>query len=230
MSARPGVTRIRKDAESLVDRATGAVRQSIVDGRLRPGEALSISDLAEELGVSPSPVREALQRLAGQGLVLLRPARTAVVAPLELADLHEVYRLRELVEVDAAVRACSQLTDADVARLEAELEALGEASPVSETFWSHHSAFHGILMRPVLTARLERMVTELRDAAERYVRVVYGHTDVLQDRSVHERHVPLVDAARSRKPVAMRRALTAHLVDNERELTRKVAEILVPAS
>lgn len=230
MSARPGVPRIRKDTESLVDRATSAVRQSIVDGRLRPGESLSISDLADELGVSPSPVREALQRLAGQGLVLLRPARSAVVAPLELADLHEVYRLRELIEVDAGARACPQLTDADLKRLDSELEALDGASPVSEAFWSHHNAFHGTLLRPVLTARLERVVTELGHAAERYIRVVYGHTDVFQDRSVHARHVPLVEAARSRKSATMRRALTAHLVDNERELTRKVAEILAPAS
>jgi DNA-binding GntR family transcriptional regulator len=67
--------------------------------------------------VSLSPVREALQRLSGQGLILLRPARTAVVAPLDAADLEEIYRLRGLIEVDALTRAAPLLQDAQLEQI-----------------------------------------------------------------------------------------------------------------
>src|ERR1019366_2989600 len=136
-------------------------RRAILEGRLRPGETLSISDLAADLGVSHSPVREALQRLSGQGLILLRPARTAVVAPLDLGELEEIYRLRALIEGDALGRAA---------------ERLPGAATDTDPFWDAHNAFHRGLMPPVLTPRLERLITELWQAAERYIRIVYLET------------------------------------------------------
>jgi DNA-binding GntR family transcriptional regulator len=122
VSTKTGIAPISPATQSLVDRVSHAVRRAILEGQLRPGEALSISDLAGDLGVSHSPVREALQRLSGQGLIVLRPARTAIVAPLELEDLREIYRLRELLEVDAAARSAPRMTATELAILERELE------------------------------------------------------------------------------------------------------------
>jgi DNA-binding GntR family transcriptional regulator len=223
---RTGVKPINQEFQSLVDKVTHVVRQSIVEGRTRPGEALSISDLAIDLGVSPSPVREALQRLAGQGLVELRPARTPIVAPLELEDLHEIYRLRLLLEVDAVARACPQLTDEDLRDLKAEFEAMTTAPADSDHFWDSHDAFHQILWRPVFTERLSRLITQLWQAGQRYLRVVYGETDALQKHSPLERHLPLLEAARARDGVIMRAALTEHLASSEGELASKLAAVL----
>jgi DNA-binding GntR family transcriptional regulator len=223
---RTGVTPIHQEVQSLVDRVTHAVRQSILDGRLRPGETLSISDLATDLRTSHSPVREALQRLSGQGLVELRPARTAIVAPLKLDDLHEIYRLRLLNEVEAVGRACPLLTDADLAELEEQFSILKAAELDSEEFWASHNGLHRTLMRPVATERLDRLITELWQAAERYIRVVYGETEVLRERTAYERHLPLLEAARTRNAATMRKALTAHLRSNERELSSKLDTIL----
>jgi DNA-binding GntR family transcriptional regulator len=223
---RTGVTPIHQEVQSLVDRVTHAVRQSIVDGRLRPGETLSISDLASDLRTSHSPVREALQRLASQGLVELRPARTAIVAPLGLDDLHEIYRLRLLNEVDAVGRACPLLTETDLAEIEEQFRLLDSAARDSEEFWTSHDAFHRLLMRPVATPRLDRLTNQLWQAAERYIRVVYGETDVLEHYSAYERHIPLLEAARGGDDPTMRMALTAHLSSNERELSTKLAAIL----
>jgi DNA-binding GntR family transcriptional regulator len=223
---RTGVKPIKQESQSLVDKVTHVVRQSIVEGRLRPGEALSISDLAIDLGVSPSPVREALQRLAGQGLVELRPARTPIVAPLELEDLHEIYRLRLLIEVDAVARACPQLTDGDLQDLEAEFEVMTTAPADSDQFWNSHDAFHQILWRPVFTERLSRLITQLWQAGQRYLRVVYGETDALRQHSAHERHLPLLEAAHARDGARMRAALTEHLASNEGELATKLKAVL----
>jgi DNA-binding GntR family transcriptional regulator len=78
----------------------------------------------------------------------------------------------------------------------------------------------------VSTERLDRLITELWQAAERYIRVVYGETDALREHSAYERHLPLLEAARTRNAATMRKALTAHLRSNERELSGKLETIL----
>jgi DNA-binding GntR family transcriptional regulator len=226
LSAERGIAPIASDTQSLVDRATHAVRRAILEGRLRPGELLRIGELASDLGVSPSPVREALQRLAEQGLVVLRPARTAIVAPLELDDLHEIYRLRRQIEVDAVGRAASKLTDDDLRSIEESFDRFVAAEIDTNEFWESHNAFHLALMAPVITPRLERMVTDLWHSAERYIRVVYDETDVLFTRSPRERHQPLLDAARTRNRPTLRKALTTHLQDNEREIAESLRQTL----
>lgn len=226
LSTKTGIGPIAPATQSLVDRVSHAVRRAILEGRLRPGETLSISDLAADLGVSHSPVREALQRLSGQGLVVLRPARTAIVAPLEMEDLREIYRLRRLIEVDAAGRAAPDFSDADLAALEHHLEEMSGTEHDSDDFWAAHNAFHLALMTPALTPRLERMVVELWHAGERYIRIVYVETDMLFTRSPRDRHLPLLDAARSRKAATMRKALTDHLQSNEREVAKSLETIL----
>lgn len=224
MNTKTGIAPISSETQSLVDRVSHAVRRAILEGRLRPGETLSISDLATDLGVSHSPVREALQRLSGQGLVVLRPARTAIVAPLELEDLQELYRLRKLIEVDAAARAAPDLTDEHLGRLERELTAMSDRAVDSDEFWNYHNAFHHTLLIPVLSPRTERMITELWHSVERYLRIVYIETDVLFTRSPYDRHRPLLDAARSRDSATVSAALTDHLENNEREVVRSLEQ------
>jgi DNA-binding GntR family transcriptional regulator len=221
-----GVVRLATETQSLVDRVSHEVRRSIIEGRVRPGESLSISDLATDLGVSPSPVREALQRLAGQGLVLLRPARTAVIAPLEVGDLEEIYRLRQLIEVDAVVRALALLTQDDVREMEAELETARVAALDTTAFWEAHDAFHRVLLQPVLTPRLDQLITQLWQSAQRYIRLVYIETDALSERNAVERHVPLIDAARSADPERMRAVYTDHLETNEADIRQYLERML----
>jgi len=229
MSTKTGIAPIGSETQSLVDRVSHAVRRGILEGRLRPGEMLSISDLAADLRVSPSPVREALQRLSGEGLVTLRPARTAIVAALDLEDLREIYRLRGLIEVDAVGKAAPKLTEADLETLQREFDVMEAAPHDSEQFWTTHKAFHLALMAPVLTPRLERITSDLWQASERYIRIVYVETDALFDRSPHERHRPLLEAAQSRKPAAMRKALTDHLQRNEQEIASSLETTLFAA-
>jgi DNA-binding GntR family transcriptional regulator len=226
VTTRTGIAPLFPESQSLVDRVGHAVRRAILEGRLRPGETLSISDLAADLGVSHSPVREALQGLSGQGLVLLRPGRTAVVAPLDLSELEEIYRLRGLVEADALGRAAARLTDADVEVVERHFDLLSAAATESDPFWAAHNAFHTALMAPVLTTRLERVITELWHAAERYIRIVYMETDVLFTRSPRERHEPLLAAARERDGEALRAAMIDHLRHNHEEVADSLTQIL----
>lgn len=229
MTGTPRVPRISPEITSLVDRASHAVRQAILDGRLRPGQTLSISRLAAELGASPSPVREALQRLAGQGLVQLRAGRTAVVAPLALEDLREIYRTRVLLEVDAVRRAAPHLTPAQLELANQSFDALAVGSVGTDGFWKSHRRFHSVLMEPVLTPRLHRFVTDLWQASERYVRLVYIETDALFTRSAADRHRPLLAAAQACDPDALAEAVVEHLRHNESELVQRFSETLAVA-
>jgi DNA-binding GntR family transcriptional regulator len=223
-TTKTGIAPISPATQSLVDRVSHSVRRAILEGGLRPGETLSISDLAADLGVSHSPVREALQRLSGQGLVVLRPARTAIVMPLELEDLQELYRLRKLIEVDAATRAAPQLSEKDFAALERHLADMSDAAVDTDSFWESHNAFHSVLLAPVLSPRTERMITELSQGVERYLRIVYIETDALFTRPSYDRHRPLLDAARSRSAVTMADALTRHLESNELEVVKALQQ------
>src|SRR5689334_3045342 len=89
-------------SRSVSDQVTDELRRSILSGVLAPGESLSLRKLAEQLGVSFIPVRDALKVLGGEGLVVNPPGRSATVAPLDLDELRSIYRVRRMLEPDLA--------------------------------------------------------------------------------------------------------------------------------
>ncbi|HEY6841605.1 MAG TPA: GntR family transcriptional regulator, partial [Chthoniobacterales bacterium] len=94
------------------------LRQAILNGELLPGTRLVIDDLAKQLGVSPIPVREALQQLDADGYIVLEPYLGAKVAPIEAESVIEVFSLLETMEVVSSRTACQHMSDADFSALE----------------------------------------------------------------------------------------------------------------
>jgi DNA-binding GntR family transcriptional regulator len=109
--------------ELLADRAFKEMQEAIFSSRLSPGVALSVPELARQLGISRSPVREAVQRLVHTGLAVTVPYRGAVVARVDIEDLEQLYEVRELLEGLAARRATERLDERALANLE---ELVGE--------------------------------------------------------------------------------------------------------
>ncbi len=107
-----------KSDPSLTDRAAEALRLEIVSNRLPPGATLVESQLVERLGVSRTPVREALKLLAAEGLVDLRRNRAAIVAPLDPVGLAHLFEVEEALESFAAGLAAVRISAADLDRLE----------------------------------------------------------------------------------------------------------------
>ncbi len=109
------VARIVQDRAPLVRNASAAatelIRAAIVDGRLAPGQRLKEEELARELGISRTPVREALLILQAEGLVDAAPNRGAVVKALDADDLEDLYQLRALLEGHAARRAAANISE-----------------------------------------------------------------------------------------------------------------------
>jgi DNA-binding GntR family transcriptional regulator len=91
--------------------AVDALRRAIVTCRLAPGSRLIQEELAERLGISRIPLREALRRLEGEGLVLIEPNRGAIVRPLDSRDVHQLYELRLVLERTALVACAERFED-----------------------------------------------------------------------------------------------------------------------
>ncbi len=114
---------------SLSYRAYARLRDMIVTLQLAPGALVNEAGLMDELGLGRTPIREALQRLACEGLVVLRPRRGAFVASLSIVDLQQIFELRRTIEGYAAALAAERATEADLATLASALATLESAGP-----------------------------------------------------------------------------------------------------
>lgn len=113
--------------KSLTDLAVERIREAIVEGRLGFGEQVSEVSLAAQLGISKTPVREALLRLRPDGLVEIHPQRGTFVFRVTQQQVVEICRFREIIEAAALAEAMTRDRAALVARLEANLAEMGEA-------------------------------------------------------------------------------------------------------
>ncbi len=125
---------------STVDRVQASLMSGLLRGEVAPGTWLRQDDLADQLGVSKIPVREALQRLAGLGLLRFEPNRGAVVPQLSAAEAEENYSLRLGIEPQLLERSLPRLSIVDLAEAELALEADGLS--LTETNWGFHRALY----------------------------------------------------------------------------------------
>jgi DNA-binding GntR family transcriptional regulator len=211
----------RVAATTVVEQVTAEIRRSILSGALRPGQELSLRELAARLGVSTIPVREALRRLEGQGLLTgslgAGGRRSTRVAPLDAADLHGIYRLRRVLEPDIASRSCLLVSDAELDELAGVAADLGDEHTGLDEVYEAHRTLHLRLLAPAATAWDLRTLDGLWHAAERYVRLAFGARDDRSDE--HQRrehaHALLVEGYRTRDPAHVTALVRTHLEENE---------------
>lgn len=125
--------RKRSQAHSLAGHAAEQIRRKIVDGTLELGQALSENALAAELGVSKTPIREALQRLETEGLVQILPQRGTFVFHLSVVDAQALCEFRCMLEVEALCRAMRKDTSALAAALKVIVAKMKPASSMAES-------------------------------------------------------------------------------------------------
>jgi DNA-binding GntR family transcriptional regulator len=141
-----------------------------------------------------------------------------VVTPLNLDDLHGIYRLRRALEPEIAGRSCGLLTEQELDRLDAQAAGFGSRERGMADIYDGHDAFHLALLAPAATAWDIRVLTTLWRAGERYIRIGFGRLD--PDPAEHERrreaHTGLVAAFRTRDPATAGAAVQQHLARNEK--------------
>ena len=158
------------DGRTLWQRVHDHLRDEILSGRLTPGTELSEVALAESLGVSRGPVREALGRLATEGLVTIRPRRGAVVRALSGDEFIEAYQVREALETMAVRLAVPKLTPEDLTALEQlidEMTSLGESGDV-QGFFEANAAFHHVFFDTAGNRMLADLYRQLRGQIDRH--------------------------------------------------------------
>jgi DNA-binding GntR family transcriptional regulator len=193
----------------LREQVKEALLQRIVSGELKPGERLVETRIAHELGTSQAPVREALRDLEQLRLVESEPFRGARVRGFGEEELVEVYPVRAALEELAAKEATRRL-DGDVRALEREVQAMRAAAKRGDTgaLVRHDIEFHRRIVEAAGNQVLEQCWKSL-GVEGRITITLYG--TFVEAEEAAERHVPILEAIRSRKPAAAGREARKHV-------------------
>jgi DNA-binding GntR family transcriptional regulator len=153
------------------DFAYTRVRELILSGELEPGAVINQAILARQIGISTTPLREALKRLKQQGLVELDAHRDARVTPLDPEEARDLLEVRRALDPLAASLAADRRTKQDVAEMRAALEGLEAlaSNPTVQQLVAHRR-FHAAIYRASQKARLAETLDGLWDTADRYRR------------------------------------------------------------
>ncbi len=220
-----------------VEIAYATIRRAIITGELRSGDTLQEAKLAEKIGVSRTPVREALARLSTEGLVVLERYRRGYVAHFSSKDVEEIFRLRAVLEAHAAGRAATRISALGIDRLEAlesEMEEvfgrLGWHAHL-ESFDELNTEFHMVIARAADSQRLELI---LASSLELPASIFNVYAEPVEDRTrrTHVQHHEILAALRMRNADWAAAAMSAHLLSllvplredggaSEREATRR---------
>ncbi|HWF73516.1 MAG TPA: GntR family transcriptional regulator [Solirubrobacteraceae bacterium] len=199
------------------------VRTAILDGELAPGAVMSQVALAEELGISRTPLREALRMLQSERLVEAEPNRRVRVAPMSPADLEELYVVRVTLEAEAVRLSVPRMTPEDLALLEGHMAQMAHYAGAKDyRRWGvPHRAFHRALTAPS-GERVNDMLGQLFDHAERYRRLHIGQGPSAWATAEHRE---ILDACKAGDRDASAGRLAGHLARTGLE----VSELLDPA-
>jgi DNA-binding GntR family transcriptional regulator len=200
----------RLDGPRTISGAVAArLRQEIVAGELPAGTRLRQVEIARRLGVSTTPVREALAALQREGLVRLHPQRGAVVFLPSVDDLREHYEIRIALEELAVGKAAERFERAWAAPLEDMLEEMRTGPPAGR-YIELNQRFHSQLYARSGRERLVEMITSLRDASSAYLNIFRATDDFPVERLDAEHH-EILEACIARDPARASAAIRAHL-------------------
>lgn len=190
------------------------LREAIITGDLQPGERLMEIKLANELGVSRTPVREAIRKLELEGLVIMTARKGAEVAPINEKDLREVLEIRSSLESLACELACKNVSDPDIRKLgliNDEINRAVEAEDI-ETITKKDVEFHETIYLITDNNRLIQMLHQLKEHIYRY-RFEYIK-DMKNKKTIVEEHNRIIDAIAAKD--AKRASLEIELhIDNQ---------------
>ncbi len=178
------------------------VKEAIVSGALKPGDILNEGRLAEEYGISKTPVREALCLLSFLGLLNPLPRTGYVISPVTVHDIQEAYQLRMLLELEAVGLAVERITDQELVELEKAMD-----SPTGPEMRLANHEFHMRIARASGNARLARLTGQLLDEMDR---MLYMDPHISAPTGPYE-HADLMKALRCRDKTAAQEAMRRHV-------------------
>ena len=208
----------------LRDVVFNTLRQAILKGELSPGERLMEIQLAEKLGVSRTPIREAIRKLELEGLVLMIPRKGAEVAKISEKNLRDVLEVRRSLEELAIELACQRMSQEDIEALEQAQEAFktaiakGEAMAIAQT----DEQYHDVIYQGTRNDKLVQMLGNLREQMYRYRLEYIKDEDKRQVLLVEHEHI--LKALRNRNIADAKNAAREHIDNQEITVSRNIKE------
>ncbi|MDR5781817.1 GntR family transcriptional regulator [Caballeronia sp. LZ065] len=207
---------------TTVELVTTALRQRILSGDLAPGEVLRQEALADELGVSRVPVREAITRLVGEGLLTKVPHKGAYVAELSIGEVQETFEIRLRLEPWLFSQAIPHISDADIARAE---KLVNEMDQAESGLWGQLNwRLHETLYLPAGRDITLQMLRGLHDRSDRYFRFQVVQVPIREQS--HDEHMNLVEACRKRDAKLGAKLLEQHVKTAAQQIIAVVETIM----
>lgn len=213
------------DRSSLTDRVYGLVKDRILSHALGAGQKVDIDHLAAELGISRTPVKDALNRLASEGLVNVLPRRGTFIASFDLQDLLELLDVRRALESHAVRAGATRASGAQVQemrvlldRFEKDLPGDSEVHAGYDEFVDLDRRFHLLLVATAANRKLLEFCESLH--LDIQVARAYYRRRELEVERVHSEHRVILEAFESRDPEAAARAVQYHLERVQRSLVK----------
>lgn len=192
------------------------LREAILTGELEPGEHLMEVKLANKLGVSRTPIREAIRKLELEGLVVMTPRRSAEVAKITKEDLTDVLEVRRVLETLAIELCCRNRTDEDITTLQENLKKFKScinANNVTEIATTDVQ-FHEVIYNSTGNRRLNQILYNLREQMYRY------RLEYIKDRQTRKNlvleHEEIINAIKEKDVERAKKAILIH-IDNQEE-------------
>ncbi|HHX22609.1 MAG: GntR family transcriptional regulator [Tepidanaerobacteraceae bacterium] len=192
-----------------------AMREAIVKGELKPGERLMEVQLAEEMGVSRTPVREAIRKLELEGLVVMVPRKGAYVAGLTLKDAANVFEIRGSLEGLAAALAAERITEEEINDLDRVLEDIAKAGEKGDvdTIIKKDMEFHQKLFSATRNERLAQIISNLKEQIDRFR--IKSFTNPKRLKSVILEHKKILDAIKNGDAENAEKLARDHIYESE---------------
>jgi DNA-binding GntR family transcriptional regulator len=200
---------------SRKDAVVAALRESILSSDLPAGSRLNLDEIADRIGVSRMPVREAVKQLQAEGLVTIYPHRGIEVSRLDVGDIEEIFDIRIVLETRAAELAVPRLTEAELDAIEATLDRMDRPGTTGKTWRDLNHKFHHAINVASGSPRLVALIESLRVNVERYVSAYlamrgYEHPQ--------RQHRALLAACRERDVDEAKAIIREHFADTARML------------
>ena len=213
---------------SLSDRAYDILRKEIISGNLAPGEKLNVHDLAAAMQISRTPIKEAINRLAEDGLVTIRSRKSTFVSLIEPEKLREIFDIRLKIELWGAERACCQPELLDFTQLEQIVKGceplfLTKHNFDYEKFVRADIQFHQSLVKAAQNAHLLKLYREL-SVHFHSERVYWGQAIGRALESQHE-HMDILKSLREGSWEKINNSLTTHILRSRDDVVQRTQEV-----
>lgn len=196
---------------AISDRVYATLKHRVLTCKMLPGQRIVEKDICAEMGISRTPLREALNRLALEGLVELRPYRGYVIAPLTVEGFRELCELRRILEPEAAALSARRATPEDIEELgvKATVEYTVGNEQTYPSYLRNNSAFHLALVRCTHNSRL---ISAVMSALDHHQRPLYLGLEVgIDSQASTAEHVEVVHAVQSSDPDRARALMLLHI-------------------